>query len=73
MLKISLPFKNVQTSRVSSSRTVRIKNVKFTRSCFCMNTIIKSHFQICISVPLSYTNADLKISQYDFVHIKTMP
>ena len=38
---------NLQNSRVR-----RIKNAKFSRYCFHMNTNIYGDFQICISVPL---------------------
>ena len=53
MLKISLPFKNLQTSRTNNSRIFRINNAKFEGYCFNMNTNIYGDFQICISVPLT--------------------
>ena len=41
-----------QTFRVYNSRIPRIKNTKFSRYYFHMNTNIQGNFQICISVPL---------------------
>ena len=52
MLKISLLFKKF-TSRANNLRTLRIKNMKFSGYCFCMNTNIYGDFNICISVPSS--------------------
>ena len=52
MLKISLLFKNVQTSRADNSRILTIKIAKFSGYNFYMNTNIYGNFQICISVPL---------------------
>ena len=52
MLKTSLLFKKLQTSRVNNSRILRIKNAKFSGYCFYMNRNIYGDFQICISVPL---------------------
>ena len=37
MLKISLLFKILQTSRVNNSRISRIKNAKFSGYCFYMD------------------------------------
>ena len=53
MLKISLFLRNLQTSPENNSRILLIKNAKFSRFCFYMNTKIQRDFQICISVPLS--------------------
>ena len=47
--------KNLETSWANNSRILRIKNAKFSRYCFYMNTNIWGHFQICISVPLMKT------------------
>ena len=44
--KLAYFLRNLQTSRD--------KNAKFSGYCFYMNTNIKGHFQICISVPLSH-------------------
>ena len=52
MLKISLLFKKLTTSRADNSRSPRIKNPKFSQYCFYMNTNISGDFQICISLPL---------------------
>ena len=42
----------MQTLRVNNSRTLTIKNVKFSRYYLHMNSNIWGDFQICISVPL---------------------
>ena len=52
MLKNSLLFRNLQTSRANNSKILRIKNAKFSGHWFYMKTIILRDFQICISVPL---------------------
>ena len=43
MLKISLLFKNLQTSRARNSRILRTKNVKFTGYCFYTNRFSNLH------------------------------
>ena len=48
MLKISLLFKKF----TNFSRHIGIKNSKFSRYCFYMNTNLQGDFQIWISVPL---------------------
>ena len=45
-------FKNLRTSRVNNSRTLRLKNAKFSGYCFYMNTNIQGDSPIGISVPL---------------------
>ena len=54
VLKISLIFTKIQTSRVNNSRVLRIQNAKFSGYCFHMYTIIQAAFQICMSVPLIF-------------------
>ena len=46
-------LRNLQTSRASNSRILKIKNAKYSGYCFYMNTNIYRDFQICISVPLT--------------------
>ena len=68
MLKISLLFlRNLQTSLVNNSTIIRIKNAKFSRYRFYINTNIQGDFQICISVPLNkytYKMLPLKIEMF---------
>ena len=52
MLKINLLFKKIQALPVNNSRTLTIKNVKFSGYYLHMNSNIWGDFQICISVPL---------------------
>ena len=74
MLKISLLFKNLQTTRANNSRILTIKNAKFSCYCFYMKTYIQEDFQICISVPLCFhvvrifENLDLKLLGYLFIY-----
>ena len=58
MLKISLLFKKIQTLRVNNSRTLTIKNAKFSGYYLYMNSNIWGNFQICISVPLKKAVTD---------------
>ena len=53
VLKSSLLFKKIQTSRVNNSRILRLKIAKFSGYCFYMKPSIWWNFQICISVPLN--------------------
>ena len=53
MLKISLLFKKFTKYTGSNLTILKIKNAKFSRYCFCMNTNIWRDFQICISVLLN--------------------
>ena len=55
VLKISLLFKKLQTSRTNNSKILRIKNARFSGYCFCMNTNKWGNSQICISVSLTTT------------------
>ena len=54
MLKISLTFNIFTTSRENNSNISRIKNAKFSRYYFYMNTNQWGDFQICTSIPLSF-------------------
>ena len=45
MLKISLLFKKFTKSRANNSRTLRIKNAKFSGYCFYMNTNVTEIFK----------------------------
>ena len=49
----------MQTLRVNSSRTLRIKNANFSGYCFYMNLNIKWNFQTYISVPLNIIKAHI--------------
>ena len=51
--KLAYFLRNLQTSRASNSRILRIKKVKSSGYCFYLNTNIYIYFQICISVPLT--------------------
>ena len=51
MLKTSLLLRKVQTLRVTNSRILTIKNVKFW-GYYCGNLNIWGDFQICITLPL---------------------
>ena len=42
----------MQTLRINNSKTLGIKNTKFSGYYFYMNTNIYGDFQICVSVPL---------------------
>ena len=53
MLKVSLHFKSLQTSLANNLRFYRIKNAKFSGSCFCLNINIYGNFQVCITVSLN--------------------
>ena len=43
-------------SRENNQTILKIKNAKFSWYCFYMNANIYGDFQICISVPLSYSS-----------------
>ena len=53
--KLAYFLRNLQTSRANNSRVLRVKNAKFSRCCFYMNTNIYENFQVCISVPINMT------------------
>ena len=59
-LKLAYFLRKLQTLRGNNSRIIRIKNAKFSRYCFHMNTNIYGDFQICISVNLKETYNSLK-------------
>ena len=50
--KLAYVLRNLQTSQVYNSRSLKIKNANFSAYCFYMSTNIKGDFQICVSVPL---------------------
>ena len=51
-LKLAYFLRNLQTSRANNLGTLRIRNAKFSRNCFCINTNISGGFQIFTSVSL---------------------
>ena len=69
MLKISLLFRNLQTSRTNNSRIRSNKNAKFSGYCFYLNTNIYGDIQICISVPLMHFGFALELSNIDLWNI----
>ena len=56
MLKFSLLFKKLQSSRANNARIPRIKNAKFSGYHFYKNKNIWEDFQICIGVPLRFSS-----------------
>ena len=70
MLKIGLLLRNLQTSRANHLTILRIKNAKFARYCFYMNTKMKEDFQICITIPL---RTIFKVPGYLDVELYTLP
>ena len=69
MLKISLLFRNLQTSWTNNSRIRSNKNAKFSGYCFYLNTNIYGDIQICISVPLMHFGFALELSNIDLWNI----
>ena len=59
MLKLTYFLKHSQVSR-TNNESYRIKNAKFSWHCFYMNINIWGDFQICISVPYTFTEAKIK-------------
>ena len=54
-----------ETLRVNDSKTLRIKNAKFSGNYFYMNTNILGDFQICSNVPLRNKIIDMRIILQD--------
>ena len=54
--KFAYFLRNLQTSRANNSRILSIKNAKFSGYCFYMSTNIYGNFEICISVPLTFSS-----------------
>ena len=61
-------LRNLQTLRANNSRILRIKNAKFSRYCFYMNTNIKGDFRIYFTVPLRLLSdfKEIFFTQYRF-------
>ena len=57
-------LRNLQTSRASNSRILKIKNAKFSGYCFYIKTNIYGDFQICVSVPLNVSFSALPLADY---------